>query len=182
MCNRIPPSGHPEVSLRPLVRGDADDWYACLTQPGVLEHTSWQLSSVDDLAQLFDALETPRSPTQIRMAVVDPAGALVGSIGFHSIQWPHGTAEIAYELCPAYWGRGIASALCQSVSRWALAAFGWHRIQACVLDTNVASAAVLRRCGFQHEGRLRHFRQVRGVARDFDVYGLIAADGGIASR
>lgn len=95
MCNRIPSSGHPEVSLRPLVRDDADAWYACLMQPGVLTHTSWQLSSVDDLAPIFDALEATSAPTQIRMAVVDRAGALVGSIGFHSIQWPHGTAEIA---------------------------------------------------------------------------------------
>jgi RimJ/RimL family protein N-acetyltransferase len=181
MRNSIPSSGHPEVSLRTLVRDDADAWYACLMQPGVLAHTSWQLSSVDDLAPVFDALEETSTPTQIRMAVVDRAGALVGSIGFHRIQWPHGTAEIAYELCPAYWGRGIASALCLSVSQWALAAFGWHRIQACVVDSNAASAAVLRRCGFQHEGRLRHFRQVRGVARDFDVYGLISADGGVAS-
>ena len=71
MRTSIPSSGHPEVSLRHLVRDDAADWYACLMQPGVLEHTSWQLSSVDDLAPIFDALETPRAPTQIRMAVVD---------------------------------------------------------------------------------------------------------------
>ena len=173
----LPSSGHAEVRLRPLLRSDADAWFACLSRPGLLEHTSWQLASVADLAPIFDALEAPAPATQIRLAIVDAAGALVGSIGFHSIHAQHGSAEIAYELVPEYQGRGIASAVCRQVCAWGFSSFGWQRIQACVLDTNAASAAVLRRCEFDYEGRLRRLRRVAGQSRDFDVYARLAADG-----
>ena len=43
-------------------------------------------------------------------------------------------------------------------------------IQATVLDTNQASVGVLERCGFEREGLLRHYRQVRGEPRDFWMY------------
>ncbi|WP_411850691.1 GNAT family N-acetyltransferase [Stenotrophomonas sp. LGBM10] len=172
-----PASGHPDVTLRPLLRSDAPAWFACLSRPGLLRHTSWQVASVAELAPLFDALEAPEPATQIRLAIVDTAGTLVGSIGFHSINPAQCSAEIAYELVPEFQGRGIASATCRQVCAWGFARFGWQRIQACVLDTNAASAAVLRRCGFEHEGRLRRLRRVAGHSRDFDVYACLAPDG-----
>lgn len=166
----LPPAGVPGVSLRWLRPEDAHAWYAVLRLPEVTALTSWSLSSAEDLLPILEACGDDASASQVRLAIIDDQGVLAGSIGFHSINVQHGTAEIAYELAPHYWRRGIASAVCNGVVAWAWRQFGWQRIQASVLDTNVASAGVLRRCGFEHEGRLRRYRRVAGVSRDFDLY------------
>lgn len=174
----VPPAGHPDVSLRWLQPKDAHAWYAVLRLPEVTAQTSWSLASAEDLKPILAACGQDASASQVRLAIVDTEGALAGSIGFHSINSQHGTAEIAYELAPDYWRRGIASAVCDEVVAWAWQRFGWQRIQASVLDTNAASAGVLRRCGFNLEGRLRRYRRVAGVSRDFDVYSRLAEPSG----
>ena len=171
-----PSSGHPDVTLRWLQRGDAQAWYDYLRLPEVIGQTSWALSSIDDLSATFAALEPEAASPQLRLAIVDGGDALVGTLGFHSINPQHGSAEIAYELSPAAWHRGIATAVCRQVVPWAFAHFGWQRIQAVVLDTNHASARVLHRCAFQQEGRLRGFRRVGGMPRDFDIYARLRGD------
>ncbi len=62
-----------------------------------------------------------------------------------------------------------------TLTEWALRELGFARIQATVLDTNVASAGVLERCGFQREGLLRRYRLVRGEPRDFWMYARVNA-------
>lgn len=167
----LPDFIHELVALRPLSRADAAAWYAYLTMPHVLDHTSWDLRSVDELMQKFDALESPDPASEIRLAIVlRDSGALVGTIGFHSVSPLHKTAEIAYDLAPAIWGKGIAPMACNAVAEWGFSHLGAVRIQAAVLDSNTRSARVLEKCGFQCEGLLRSFRTVRGDPRDFWIY------------
>lgn len=167
----------PGISLRQIERSDISAWYAYLRLPAVTEHTSWNLASGDDLLPLFDAFESPSADSQRRLAVVDArSGRMVGSIGFHTISDLNRTAEIAYDLAPEYWGRGIARALCATVTRWAFQEYGFIRIQAAILESNQASAKVVQACGYRHEGLLRSFRLVRGLPRDYALYARLAAD------
>ena len=66
---------------------------------------------------MFDTLDS-ESPSSIRrLAIIsDLVGELIGTIGFHTVSDVNRTAEIAYDLAPDYWGRGIASAVCSSVT------------------------------------------------------------------
>jgi RimJ/RimL family protein N-acetyltransferase len=167
----------PAISLRQIERADMDAWYAYLRLPAVTEHTSWNLGSGDDLLPLFDAFESPCADSQRRLAAIDNrSGQMEGSIGFHTISDVNRTAEIAYDLAPAYWGRGIAKALCAAVTRWAFQEYGFIRIQAAILESNKASARVVQACGYRHEGLLRSLRLVRGMPRDYALYARLAAD------
>ena len=85
-------------------------------------------------------------------------------------------AEIAYDLCPSHWGRGIAHAICTSVTAWAFVQYGFLRVQATVLTSNARSARVLVACGYQYEGLLRSYRMVRGTPGDFVLYSRLATD------
>jgi len=76
------------------------------------------------------------------------------------------TAEISYDIHPAWWGRGLASTCCAATADEGFAQAGHVRIQGTVVDSNAASARVLAKCGFGYEGTLRSFRMVRGVPRD----------------
>ncbi|KVR57437.1 GNAT family N-acetyltransferase [Burkholderia ubonensis] len=168
----------PGLSLRQLARPDLDAWYAYLSNPDVVRHTSWNLRSRDDLLPLFDGFESPDAESIRRLAIVDDnaGGALVGTIGLHTVSNVNRSAEIAYDLAPSHWGRGIASAACSAVTEWAFAEYGFVRIQGVVLTTNARSARVLQKCGFRYEGLLRAYRMVRGTPGDFAMYARVATD------
>ena len=172
----FPAIDHPLVSLRPLLRADAPAWYGYLRDPAVVRHTSWNLHGLDDLLADFDAYESADPASPLRLAVVlRDGGALVGTIGLHTVSPVHRTAEIAYDLAPAVWKQGVASAIVAAVADWSLGPLGLLRLQATVLETNTGSVRVLERCGFAREGYLRHYRLIRGMPGNFWIYSRIAA-------
>lgn len=166
-------------ALRPIALSDADDWYAYLSMPGVLAHTSWNLASADELREAIARYNVDDPASPIRFALHESGGGpVVGTVGFHSISPAHRTAELAYDLHPALWGRGLASACARAAVAWGLFERSHARIQAVVLDTNAPSIRVLERTGFEREGMLRNYRTVRGEPRDFWMYSIIPSAGG----
>ena len=163
--------------LRPIELSDVNAWFAYLSLPYVVQHTSWNVKSPEDLRSLIASYnsEDPESPMQF--AIVDKAsGVFAGVIGFHAISVVNRTAEISYNLHPDYWGRGIITACCRALVRWGLTEGGFVRIQATALDTNLASARILQKCGFEVEGKLRKLKIVRGESRDFWLYAITNAN------
>ena len=171
----LPRSTHPLVTLRHLERSDAPAWYACLADPVVIEHTSWDLRSIDDLQANFDDYASADASSSMRLAVVlRDGGQLVGTIGLNAISLQHRTAEIAYDLSPAVWGKGVATSVVNSVVGWGFQRLGLLRIQATVLESNARSIRVLERCAFEREGYLRCYRQIRGRSGNFWLYARLA--------
>lgn len=178
--NTLPVSAHDMVSLRPIVEADLPVWFAYLSQPSLVEHTSWNLSGSADLAPYVWAPENITDSSLLRLAIsLRSTGALVGTVGFHTVSPQNRSAEIAYDLSPEIRGQGIATAMCRQLVDWAHAEVGLLRVQATALESNLRSTAVLERCGFAKEGLLRSFRLVRGVPGNFWMYshvrGLAAA-------
>ncbi len=171
----LPESGHELVVLRSITEQDVPVWFAYLSLPAVYEHTSWSLSSAAELMP-YAIDPDPSSPnSMLRLAVASrTSGALVGTVGFHSVSARDRRAEIAYDLAPEMWHKGIATYLVEVLVRWAHSQAGIIRVQGTVLQTNARSEAVLRRCGFQDEGLLRSYRMVRGVPGDFRMYSHIS--------
>lgn len=170
-ASALPPIGTDGLALRVLRPQDASDWYAYLRDAAVTRHTSWRLDGLADLEQLIAACLAGRETGPVRLAIADTASdRLRGTIGFNEISVPHRRAEIAYDLAPELWNRGIASRACAAVTAWALDSLGLQRVQATVLDTNLASRRVLERAGFRAEGLLAGYRLVRGEPRDFWMY------------
>ena len=172
---RLPVSSHPDVLLRALEPADVPRWFAYLSQHKVFEHTSWDLRSADDLSRYADAVAAQQPDTLVRFAIACRAtNALVGTAGFHSVSSANRTAELAYDLSPAHWGRGIATAVGATLTEWALAQAGLQRVQATVLQSNQRSMRVLERCGFRREGLLRRYRLVRGTPGYFWMYSRLS--------
>ncbi|QTO21192.1 GNAT family N-acetyltransferase [Burkholderia seminalis] len=175
--DRPPRSGFPGLSLRQLDRADLDAWYAYLSNPDVFRDTSWNLRTPDDLLPLFDNIESADPDSIRRLAIVDTAsGTLAGTVGLHTVSTVNRSAEIAYDLAPSHWGRGIASAVCEAVTAWAFTTGGFMRMQAVVLTSNAGSARVLQKCGYRYEGLLRAYKMVRGTPGDFAMYARLATD------
>ena len=174
----LPASEHALVELRPIVSTDLTHWYGYLKQPIVYEHTSWNLSSQDDLAHYADSSAPATAESMLRLAVaLRSSDELVGTVGFHSVSSRDSRAEIAFDLAPQWWGRGIATYVCRVLVEWAHGHIGLVRVQATALQSNVRSVAVLERCEFQFEGLLRFSRSVRGTPGDFGMYAHLATSG-----
>lgn len=172
----LPRLDHAEAVLCPLAARHVEAWFQYLRLPQVHLHTSWNVQEAAELHRFVwsDQGNTPASP--IRFAIVSARhGALMGTAGFHTVSPENASAEIAYDLDPACWGRGLASQVCATLVDWAHASAGMVRVQATVLASNARSAAVLARCGFALEGRLRAYRMVRGTPGDFDMYSHVVA-------
>lgn len=164
-----------EFSLRPVELSDIEAWYEYLSMPHVVEHTSWSLETENDLRPLIEWYNSEDPSSEIRFAIQSvSSNRLIGTIGFHTISTPNRTAELAYDLHPAFWGHGLASACCRAVTAWGFGQQQYVRIQATVLESNVASIHVLERCQFSREGKLHSYRMVRGKPRDFWLYASIA--------
>lgn len=162
---RAPDLGVAGLRLRPPRHGDAADWHAYRRDDNVTRHTSWQLDGPDTLQALIQGDAGPVASRCVRLAIIEADDRLVGTIGLNEITPGARRAEIAYDLAPSHWRRGIATRACEAVTAWALQTLGLARVQASVLDTNTASAGVLARCRYQREGLLHHYRQVRGEPR-----------------
>ena len=167
----LPQSDHDLIILRPLTAEDIASWYAYLTIPTVFEHTSWNLSEPSELLRYVWLPEefTPSSLLRFALALRS-SGQLVGTAGFHTVSPENKSAELAYDLSPSVWGKGLATYACGLLTQWAHAHVGLVRVQATVLHSNLRSACVLQRCGFEHEGHLRSYRMVRGVPGNFNLY------------
>ncbi len=171
----VPVLGSAGFSLRPIALSDVPAWYGYLSMPHVVEHTSWNLASMDSLFPLVQWYNSDAPEAAIRFAVQETSGnRLIGTVGFHTVSVAHRTAELAYDIHPAYWGRGLASACCRATTAWGFAEQHYVRIQAMALDSNAASIRVLERCQFTLVGKLRSYRMVRGKPRDFWLYASIA--------
>ena len=165
----LPESDHPLVMLRPIVAADIPVWFAYLSLPVVREHTSWNPQAAAELAHHAEPIHTASSVFRLAIAARD-TGQMVGSIGFHTVVPENRTAELAYDLSPAFWGRGVASHMARTLVDWAHGHVGLLRVQATALSSNTRSMKVLERSGFEREGLLRSYRLVRGRPGDFWMF------------
>ncbi len=102
-------------------------------------------------------------------------GVPVGSVSLTDFK--HGNAMVRYWLLPAGRGRGLATTAVRLLAGWAFSTLGIGRLAALVETDNTASEAVLERCGFVGEGRLRqHMPDHDGNRVDTLLYGLLPAD------
>lgn len=174
---RPPACGLRDFSLRQLEHSDVAAWYAYISLPNVIEHTSWDVTGPQDLTALCRDYESSAPDSPCRFAVIaDEVQQLAGTIGLVSISHRHRSAEIAYDFSPQYWGQGVATAMCSAVTRWAHSALSMTRVQATVLETNAASERVLQKCGYTYEGLLRSHRMIRGRPGNFKMYSRLAGD------
>lgn len=86
-----------------------------------------------------------------------------------------GVAGLGYWLMPGARGRGLASRAVSLLAEWGLRELGLARVEAWVEPGNEASVAVLERCGFVCEGRLRSFLSFPTRRADALVFSRVGA-------
>ena len=79
---------------------------------------------------------------------------MVGTLGFNNFQKEH-RANIGYDLQFNFWNKGIITETLREVIKFGFNELEINRIEAEVMQDNIASERVLIKLGFKMEGVLR---------------------------
>jgi len=80
-----------------------------------------------------------------------------------------------YAFAP-YARKGLMAEGLQLALRYAFSTLRLHRLEANIQPGNIASVALVRRCGFVREGFSRAYWKVAGRWRDHERWALVADD------
>lgn len=142
--------------------------------PYELQHAEFFIGSM----ALADKSATPLRPEGILLNYAicrSSDGAFVGGIGLKPLKDVEArTIELGYWLGREHWGRGYAGEAVAGFTAWAFSTFpDLLRVEASVYEGNSASEAVLKKAGFQFEGRRRKAVWKDGKSLDMRNYGLL---------
>lgn len=166
------------LTLRAFERADITRLTAYRNDPDVASYQDWPLPYTRDLAHdLLDELDGLTGPVAGRwfQLAVDDGTGLVGDLAV----WLDESAELAmigYTLGAEHQGRGYATEAVDALVDALFERIGVHRIAATLDPENLASARVLERTGFRHEGRSVAAAKVRGEWCDDERYALLRHD------
>lgn len=175
--------------LRPFAEHDAPALVAMHTSAHVLRF--WDSPPWKDASRARGFLATCRQMeadgTGARVAIESTSdGAFVGWCSLSRWSAQHRSVALGYCLDAPSWGQGYATEAVSAMLDWAFATLDLNRVQAETDTRNAASARVLEKLGFVHEGTLREDCVVDGEVSDSWVFGLLASDraaaGGAAAR
>lgn len=115
-------------------------------------------------------------PFQIYAKAADGSCAeMLGSSGFHGIDWELRKFEIGYWIRPSSVGRGLVSEAVRLLTDMAFKQLRARRVEIRMDERNLPSRAVAEACGFEFEGLLRSDALgVDGEPRDTRVYARIS--------
>ncbi|MGN6575803.1 MAG: GNAT family N-acetyltransferase [Nocardioides sp.] len=164
------------LRLRPFTDADEDALFALHSNASVLRY--W------DAPPWTDRARAARFVAACRQMADDGTGARLAIdrvsdgrfIGWCSLtRWnpDYRSASMGYCLDEDAWGEGYATEAAGAVLAWAFATLDLNRVQAETDTRNGASARVLEKLGFVHEGTLREDCVVDGDVSDSWVYGLL---------
>jgi ribosomal-protein-serine acetyltransferase len=103
-------------------------------------------------------------------------GILVGSIGFHHIDWNNKQTSIGYWLAKEAEGHGIMTRSVQALINYAFFDLNLNRIEIRCGTKNFKSRAIPERLGFVQEGIVRDGEYLYGHFHDLIIYGLLAKE------
>ena len=101
--------------------------------------------------------------------ISEEAGAdrIIGTVSLTGIiMGPFCSAFLGYRLDKDYINRGYMTEAVSTLTDYAFAEVGLHRIEANVMPRNARSLRVLEKCGYQPEGLARAYLQINGVWED----------------
>ncbi len=164
------------LRLRPFDGSDIDGLFALHSDSHVLRYWDTPPWTERQRAEGFVSAchEMAEKGTGARLAVervVD--GGFIGWCGLTRWNPQYRSASLGYCYSGSAWGQGYAPEAARALLVWAFDTLDLNRVQAETDTRNVASARVLVKLGFVHEGTLREDCVVDGEVSDSWVFGLI---------
>jgi ribosomal-protein-serine acetyltransferase len=185
LLTTAPPAHQPEfdlgdgIWLRAVNEEDADELYAVVAQSRdyLSRWMPWAAGQTLDgtLEFIRQARKQAADNLGFQRAMTDQ-GRIVGTIGFHRVDWEHRLTSIGYWIARDAQGRGIVTRSVRALTNHAFDAWLLNRVEIRAGVENVRSRAVPERLGFVQEGVLREAELVGDRFVDHAVYSLLARE------
>ena len=166
------------LCLEPLLRSHAAILFPLLQDERIYRYIPQDPPiSVAALEERYHRLESRLSPTGdeawLNWAVRLKASAVY--TGRVEASVTHGTAQLAYEFCPRFWGQGYATEACRRVLWLLFDGYGVSTVLADVDTRNIASIRLLERLGFKRVAHRAAADFFKGTVSDEYRYWLAAS-------
>jgi ribosomal-protein-serine acetyltransferase len=168
-----------DVILRLHEESDADALAALVAanRPYLARWLPWAAGNTrDDSLAFIRAARRQIGANDGFQALIVRAGAPVGGIGFHGVDWVHRSTSLGYWIAEDAQGRGIVTAAARAMVDHAFGAWRLNRVEIRAGVENLASRRVPERLGFREEGTLLEAERVGDRWVDHALYAMLAAD------
>lgn len=166
----------PRVGIR-RPRGEDRDEFIELMQASEAFHSPW-LDAPKTIERFDGYLCGRQGPGDDGFLVCDKtSGWILGVINLNCIvRGFFQSAYLGYYVGVAYAGQGYMAEGLGLVARYAFGEMKLHRLEANIQPANLASIALVRKCGFRKEGFSPRYLQVFGQWKDHERWTLLADD------
>lgn len=150
----------PRLRLRAPRRQDGPAVYRAVlaSQPELRPWMVWAQQPLDEAgytSNMAAAADAFAARTELRYLIWDASGTeLIGSSGFHALNWQVPRGEIGYWIDTRHAGQGYATEASGALTDFGFGTLGFRRIEIRCDALNEASAAVARRLGYGLDARL----------------------------
>lgn len=165
--------------LREMKLSDAEALFQIFADDRVTQYHDLDTATHVDQAKFLinRRAELFKSGQRIRWGITKKDDDIViGSCGY--TQWIKNSyrAEIGYELAKAHWRKGIMTEALGAIIHFGFQNMGLNRIEALVMEKNIASIRLLEKLGFQAEGTLRDYGYWKGRFHDLKMFSRLKRD------
>ncbi len=101
-------------------------------------------------------------------------GQLVGTIGFHHMDWTNSQTSMGYFLSKNAQGYGIMTKSAVALINYAFYELGLNRIEIRCGEHNLKSRAIPERLGFTMEGMIRDGERIHRTFHNLIVYSMLS--------
>lgn len=165
------------LRLRFLAPGDAGALFAIFSNAEVMRYGSSAAWTDPARAHaLIDEILAGYADGTLLQLGIEIEGTVCGTVTLRHFDMANRRCEIGFMLARPYWGTGVMQEAVPALLDHAFDTLGMLRIEADIDPRNTASARLLQRLGFRHEGLLRERWLVNGEVCDSDYYGLLLRD------
>jgi carbamoyl-phosphate synthase large subunit len=168
-----------DLILRPVALSDAEEVYALsdANRAYLAEFMPWAAGQTLAAARAY--IESAR----VRLAadngfdcVIVRHRRIIGIVGFHAVDWQHGSTSIGYWLAASEQGQGIMTAAVRALVDHAFAVWKLNRVEIAAAVENERSRGLARRLGFREEGVRRQAERNGDRYVDHVVYSMLASE------
>lgn len=163
--------------LRPIEANDKHAVFAYRADAETNKYQGWIPRTIEDVEEFTEKLSTRFNvpDTWYQLAIVKKTGnELIGDIGIHFIDTQQ--VELGFTIAKQHQEKGYAFEAVIAIIEHLFSALKKHRIIASVDPANIASVALLNKCGFRKEAHFIESLLLNGKWVDDVIYGLLARE------
>jgi ribosomal-protein-alanine N-acetyltransferase len=160
------------LELRPPARADRDAFLDAMRASREL-HRPWLSAPVTEVgfAEWLGRSRDPSFDANLLCSAGD--GEILGFFNLSNIiRGSFQNAYLSYAAAAAHARQGHMTAGLELLLRRAFSELGLHRLEANIQPGNIASAALVRRCGFVREGLSERYLKINGRWRDHERWAI----------